>query len=69
MQSGEVKSIDSSTVDYLTKNLRVAKVRGNDYDILKSCEVLRTEKVWKTPRILVGTDYFFEFLKKVEILK
>jgi len=66
---GGQKILSMNTMNYMTRNLQVVKLDRKECDSLDSCSVLTQKREWMKPQVLVGADYFFEFLQSVKTLK
>lgn len=71
-----VKTVDSGIItintyvlDYLTDKLKVIKSNYQDLPHIISLEQLDHGGDWKRPDILIGADYFFDFMSPYEFYK
>ncbi|MCP9264189.1 Pao retrotransposon peptidase family protein [Dirofilaria immitis] len=65
----EIITINTYVLDYLTDKLKVIKSNYQDLPRMISLEQLDHGGDWKRPDILIGADYFFDFMSPYEFYK
>ncbi|MCP9259467.1 Pao retrotransposon peptidase family protein [Dirofilaria immitis] len=65
----EIITINTYVLDYLTDKLKVIKSNYQDLPRMISLEQLDHGGDWKRPDILIGADYFFDFMSSYEFYK
>ncbi|MCP9262732.1 Pao retrotransposon peptidase family protein [Dirofilaria immitis] len=65
----EIITINTYVLDYLTDKLKVIKSNYQDLPRKISLEQLDHGGDWKRPDILIGADYFFDFVSSYEFYK
>ncbi|MCP9260713.1 Pao retrotransposon peptidase family protein [Dirofilaria immitis] len=65
----EIITINTYALDYLTDKLKVIKSNYQDLPRMISLKQLDHGGDWKRPDILIGADYFFDFMSPYEFYK
>ena len=66
MQNGKVKTLRLQTMRHMTQKLQIARVERAQLGKKTADQAPRT---WRKPEILVGGDYFFDFMTEAGRLK